>query len=183
MDEAVPAGRKLARFVESWTKAAARNKRDRGTWLAISGPNGVGKSHVLRRCHRFLANHAVDLWDAGLWPQVPNAVFAVWSRIVDLPRDEWNDWLYDLRRASFICLDDVGSEVDRYRSGEPVERLRVALEVCESKWLLLTTNATPAQWKAVWDARVASRLSRAATLDLTGSADYRPRLKAASTPA
>jgi hypothetical protein len=58
-----------------------------------------------------------------------------------------------------------------------VERLRLVLEACESKWLLATTNATPAQLKTVWDARVASRLSRAAVLDLTGSADYRPRLK------
>lgn len=176
MDETVPAGRKLARFAEGWVKAAARNKRDRGTWLAVSGPNGVGKSRVLRRCHRFLANHSVDFWDAGLWPHIPGAVIAVWSRIVDLERDEWDDWLYDLRRTSFVCLDDVGSDVDRYRSGEPVERLRLVLEMCEAKWLLLTTNAPSTQWPKVWDARVASRLSRAATLDLAGCADYRPRL-------
>jgi len=179
MDETVPAGRKLARFAEAWVKAAARNTRDRGTWLAISGPNGVGKSRTLRRCHRFLANHSVDLWDAALWPQVPGAVFAVWSRVVDLPRDEWDDWVYDLRRAAFVCLDDVGSDVDRYRSGEPVERLRVVLEICEAKWLLLTTNAPSEQWAKVWDARVVSRLSRSATLDLTGCADYRPKLKGA----
>lgn len=179
MDETVPAGRRIALFAEAFVKAAGRNKRDRGTWLVIAGPAGIGKSHALRRCHLFLANHTVDFWDAGLWAKVPGTLTATWSKIVDLPRDEWDDWLYDLRRASFVCLDDVGSEVDRYRSGEPVERLRIALEACESKWLLVTTNATPAQLKTVWDARVASRLTRAAVLDLTGSADYRPRLKAA----
>jgi chromosomal replication initiation ATPase DnaA len=180
MDETAPAGRRIATYAEAFVKAASRNKRDRGTWLTISGPAGVGKSHALRRCHRFLAAHAVDLWDAGLWRAVPDAMLATWSRVVDLPRTEWDDWLFDLRRASFVCLDDVGSEVDRYRSGEPVERLRIALEICEPKWLMVTTNATPAQLKTVWDARVASRLSRAAVLDLTGCTDYRPRLKASN---
>jgi len=179
MDETTPSARKLARFVEAFVKAAARNKRDNGTWLVISGPTGVGKSHVTRKANRFLANHAVDLWAEGLWPAPPSAIGYTWSRVVELPKDEWDDWLYDLRRAAFVTLDDIGSEVDRFRSGEPMERLRVTLEACERKWLLLTTNATPAQWSTAFDARVRSRLERAATLDLTGCADYRPKAKGA----
>lgn len=179
LDERETPGRRIALHAESWIKAAGRNKRDRGTWLVISGPTGIGKSHALRRCRRFLANHAIDFWAEGLWPSVPAVVFAVWSRVCELPRDEWDEWLYDLRRAAVVILDDVGSEVDRFRSGEPAERLRVVLEECGAKWLAISTNADPKTWESTFDARVVSRLNRAACLDLTGAKDYRPRLKAA----
>lgn len=180
LDETHPPGRRIALTCESWIKAAARNKRDRGTWLVVSGPTGIGKSHALRRCRRFLANHAIDLYSEGLWPSVPAVVFGVWSRVCELPRDEWEDWLYDLRRAAVVILDDVGSEVDRFRSGEPAERLRVTLEECGAKWLAISTNAAPDVWETNFDARVVSRLNRAVCLDLTGSKDYRPRLKSAA---
>jgi len=177
LDETEPQGRRLAVTCEAFLKAAGRNKRDRGTWLVIAGPTGVGKSHALRRCRRFLANHAVSFWSEGLWPAVPSVLFAVWSRICELPKDEWDDWLYDLRRASVVLLDDVGSEVDRFRSGEPAERLRVTLEECWSKWLAISTNAAPANWSKAFDVRSTSRLNAAVCLDLTGSKDYRLKRK------
>jgi hypothetical protein len=180
LDESETPGRRIALHAEAWIKAAGRNKRDRGTWLVLSGPTGIGKSHALRRCRRFLANHAIDFWSEGLWPSVPQIVFAVWSRVCELPKDEWDDWLYDLRRAAVVILDDVGSEVDRFRSGEPAERLRVTLEECGAKWLAISTNAGPENWETVFDARVCSRLNRAACLDLTGAKDYRPSLKRAA---
>lgn len=177
MDESTTAGRKLAVFAESFLKAAGRNKRDKGTWLVIAGPTGIGKSHTLERANQFVANHAVDFWHEGFWRFIPRTTSAVWSRVVDLPRDNWENWLRDVRESAFVFLDDVGSEVDRFKSGEPMERLRVTLEACDGKWLLMTTNAAPAQWRATLDARSVSRLSRAAVLDLSGAEDYRPKLK------
>lgn len=177
LDETTTAGRRLGIFGEAFVKAAGRNKRDKGTWLVIAGPTGIGKSHALQMASQFLAGHAVDFWHEGLWRSIPRTTTAIWSRVVDLPRENWEGWLRDIRESSFVFLDDVGSEVDRFRSGEPMERLRVTLEACDGKWLLLTTNAAPGQWKAALDARSVSRLSRAAVLDLTGAEDYRPRLK------
>lgn len=177
LDETDTPGRRIAIHCEAWIKAVGRNKRDRGTWLVISGPTGIGKSHALRRCRRFLGNHAVDFWAEGLWQSVPPVLFAAWSRVVELPKDEWDDWLYDLRRAAAVLLDDLGSEVDRFRSGEPAERLRVVLEECGAKWLAISTNVSPANWGAAFDGRAISRLNRAACLDLTGAKDYRPIIK------
>jgi chromosomal replication initiation ATPase DnaA len=179
MDETTPQARKIARWTEAWLKAAGADRRTGTTWLVVSGPTGIGKSHAMRKAFRFLVNHNVDLWAAGFWKSPPSPMLMTWSRVVDLPREDWEDWVYDLRRSAFVFLDDIGSEVDRFRSGEPAERLRVALDICEKKWLMVTTNATPTNWATVFDARVRSRLERAASLDLTGASDFRVKAKGA----
>lgn len=181
LDETAPLPHKLAKFVEAWIKAAATNKREKGTWMVISGPPGAGKTHSLKAARRFLENHAVDLWHECYWANPPSVLWATWSRIVALDRDEWDDWLYDLRRASIVILDDVGSEVDKFKTGEPAERLRIALETCERRWLLMSTNLRPDKWAAGFDQRVNSRLQTAVFLDMTGANDYRPNRKA-NTP-
>ncbi len=177
LNETAPLSNRLAKFIEAWIKAAASNKRDKGTWMVISGPPGAGKTHSLKAARRFLENHNVDLWHECYWPSPPAILWATWSRIIALERDEWDDWLYDLRRASIVILDDVGSEVDKYKTGEPAERLRVALETCERRWLLMSTNLRPDKWASAFDQRVNSRLQPAVTLDMTGAIDFRPTKK------
>jgi DNA replication protein DnaC len=173
LDENVPGAKRLAMFTERWIKAAALNKRDRGTWMVLAGPPGVGKTHALKAARRFLENHAIDLWHECLWSNPPSVLWATWSRVVALERDEWDDWLYDLRRASVIILDDVGSEVDKYKTGEPAERLRVALDIAEHRWMLISTNLMPGQWSTAFDRRVHSRLQPAVILEMIGSTDFR----------
>jgi DNA replication protein DnaC len=176
LNESSSLPKRLARYVEAWIKAAAMNRRENGTWMVISGPPGVGKSHALKAAVTFLANHSVGVY-GEFWQRPPSVVWAAWSRIIELDEDEWTDWLYDLRRAQMVILDDVGSEVDRFKSGAPAERLRVALETCENRFLLVSTNIQSAQWASNFDERVKSRLHRAAVLDMTGAEDYRPNKK------
>ena len=177
MDESTPEAHRLAKYVEAFTRSAALNRRTKGTWMFVSGPTGIGKTHAMRLARRFLDHNAVDLWSQGYWPAVPAVVYATWSRVVDLEREEWDEWLYDLRRAKIVFLDDVGSEIDQYKSGRPIERLRLALEASESKFLLCTSNVPSERRSEAWDARVVSRLQRAVCLELPTGVDYRVRAK------
>ena len=100
-----------------------------------------------------------------------------WSRVVQLERFQWDDIEVATQRARMVLIDDVGSETDRFRTGEPAERLRVILDLCAGKWLLITTNVPKAKFADVFDVRVQSRLERAVVLDRVGVPDYRPNLR------
>jgi len=176
LDESDPLPRRLSKSAEAWIKAAATNRRDNGTWMVVCGPTGVGKSHALRASRDFMVNHAVDLY-GEFWTCPPSVIHCAWSRIIDLDDEEWDNWLYDLRRSHVVILDDVGSEVDRFKSGAPAERLRITFETCERKFLLISTNLRPDRWVEAFDERVKSRMMRAVTLDMTGATDWRPRKK------
>ena len=180
LDETAPGAAKLARWAEAWIRKAANNAPPKGgsKWLALYGPAGVGKSHAMKRARRYLSSMAIDLWAlVPEWrgPRVPATCDATWSDVCALDREDWQDWLQDVKRAAWVFLDDVGSEADRYRSGEHVERLRVVLDACESKWLLMSTNVEKTRWRAIYDARTADRMNKAATLDLSGAESYRGR--------
>lgn len=178
MDESHAQIRRMATWVEAWTRAAAMNKRDKGTFMVLAGPPGTGKTHACRMAGRFLRDHAIDFWMQGHWTgksSVPALQWAVFSKAAGLERREWDDWLADCADASWIILDDVGSETDRYRSGEPAERLRRVLDLGRSRFLLVSTNVAPVGWKDAFDARVADRMAAAKTLDLTGAPSFRAK--------
>lgn len=181
LNESTLGASRLGKFTEAWIKAAAQDKRDKGTWMVLAGPPGAGKTHSLKAAYKFLANHAVDLMHESYWRSPPNILWATWSRVVSLDKDEWEDWLYDLRRSSIIILDDVGSEVDKYKTGEPAERLRVVLDIAEHRWMLISTNVMPKQWETAFDRRVHSRLQPAVVLDMTGFNDFRATKKPEQT--
>ena len=175
-EEASKGARSIARFTEGWIKAASNNDpAAKSRWLVLAGATGVGKTHALQRAYTFLRNHSGDLWPRP-YAMPPGVVRYTWSRIVGLGPLSWDDIEVEAQRARMVLLDDMGSETDRFRTGEPVERLRTLLDACASKWLLVTTNVPKAKFLDVFDARVASRLERAVVLDLVGVPDYRPRL-------
>jgi len=165
----------LARWTEGWIKAAATNKRDGKKWLVLSGSPGTGKSHAMRAAYEFLRSHNVDLVLMGHKSGPPSSRFAVWSKVVGLSAGPWADFEEDVLRSRFVFLDDVGSETDKFRAGEPAERLRLILDLCETKWLMVTTNFTRETFEKGFDYRVQSRFERAALLDMTGAPDYRSK--------
>lgn len=177
LDESTPEALKLARYVEAFIRSAALNRRAKGTWMVITGPTGIGKTHALRHAKTFLSTHAVDFWSNNLWPSIPSTLFGTWSRIVAFERADWDNWVYDLRSAQMVFLDDVGSETDKFKTGEPAERFRIVLEICEKRFLLVSMNVSPTLWASAWDARVNSRLQRAVCLDLTNAPDFRTNIK------
>lgn len=176
-EEASPGAKRIARFAEGWIKAAANNDpAAKSRWLVLAGATGIGKTHALRRAYAFLRNHSGDLWPRP-YPTPPGVVCYTWSRIVGLGPLSWDDIEVEAHRARMVLIDDMGTEVDRFRTGEPAERLRCLLDVCVGKWLLVTTNVPKARFADVFDVRVQSRLERAVVLDLVGVPDYRPKLR------
>lgn len=173
MNETHPKVASLAKWVERWTKAAARNEAVPTRWMAFVGSPGTGKSHAMRSAYEFLRTHNVDLWQLRHYSTPPSARFAVWSNVVGLHDGAWADFEEDVHRSKFVFLDDVGSETDRFRSGAPVERLRLILDLCRTKWLMLSSNLTRETFGKAFDGRISSRLQQAAVLDMTGAPDYR----------
>lgn len=175
---------KVARLTlagERFVKRALLNDRSRGSQLVVHGPTGIGKTTVARRVARYFRSRAIDAWLSRYWrgPSVPSVETVDWPTFTAKDReDHFEDTLFDIETASLVVLDDVGAEVDRFRSELSNERLRRVLELCRNKWLLVTTNVAGNQWDTRFDPRAASRLRAAHYLDLTGVPDYRPRLSA-----
>lgn len=176
MNEDHPIAAKLARWTERWIKAAAVNERTRTRWMAFVGTPGTGKSHAMRAAWTFLRTHNVDLWKLRHHSTPPSARLAVWSNVVGLGEGAWADFEDDVRRSAFVFLDDVGTETDRFKTGQPIERLRLVLDLCAAKWLMISSNLTRETFGKGFDARIESRLQRAAILDMTGAPDFRASL-------
>lgn len=165
----------MAKWAERFIKRAATNDSAGKRWMAFIGKSGTGKTHAASRIYHFLRAHNVDLWSLRYYPTPPSAHWIRWSAAIDLGPLGWGDLLEDLHRSKFIFLDDVGSEVDKYKSGLPAERLRTALEICKNKWLFLTSNLTRDRFGKAFDARVLSRLEQAAVLDCSDAPDFRTK--------
>jgi DNA replication protein DnaC len=183
LTETHPKVEKLSRWGEWFIRRSCLNVRDKGTWLVISGPTGVGKTHVGEVAVRFFNDWAVDLCVAGVWKnhRVPTAAFLDWPKAIR--RTEENDpemVLRDALESQVIVIDDAGAEVDRFKSGAGADLLRSFLSDCELKFVLLTTNVPRAEWTEKFGDRVADRLNSAHHHDMTGAPSYRPRLKGAN---
>lgn len=143
--------------------------------MAVYAPQGVGKTKAGKRMVRTFNSYAVDLWKNQVWRvgRVPSAKFCDWSKVSVGDEDDWKDFLYEIRDVDFLVLDDVGSEVDRFKTGEPVDRLRQVLNQWEHRWLYLNTNSPKEQWANQWDNRIVSRLNQATYISLLGVPDWR----------
>lgn len=166
----------LAKWTERWIKAAATNERGTKTrWMLFSGRSGTGKTHATKAAHKFLRGAAMALWPRW-YPGPPAMRYVIWSKAVALERYGWEDLEDEIRACAMVFVDDVGSEIDRFRTGEPAERLRLFLDKCQGKWLLMSTNVARHDFAKTFDSRVQSRLEMAACLDLSDVPDFRPRL-------
>jgi DNA replication protein DnaC len=94
---------------------------------------------------------------------IPSVAFYEWRDIGMTERmDERSflTWLETADAESLLVLDDIGTETDRFKSGDATCRLCDLLNRRENKFTVLTTNIPPADWLAHWDARVSDRLLR-----------------------
>lgn len=156
-----------------------RNLRDRGTWLVVSGQTGTAKSHVARKVARWWDTQKITAWDQGWlpWSDLPAAEFVLWPLACTADNREWIDWLWQIRAARVVVIDDLGAESDRFRSGVPQERLLEVLNTCEGKWTMITTNVHPDHWAKRFDQRIADRLSAGAHVGLWEVPSYRNKLR------
>lgn len=99
--------------------------------------------------------------------RVPTISWCNWSDFAEIdPRDRDGAW-DDVALADLVVIDDLGSEVDKFKSGRPTENIRLMLEdrFKGRKATLITTNIPAREFDTRWDPRVAGRLARARILN------------------
>jgi DNA replication protein DnaC len=144
-------------------------------WVVLAGKSGCGKSRVAKRAHRIIRENAIDAFKCGIWARPPVSVFADWPKLAEMQDpDDYEEAAQDLVEADVVFLDDIGSESDRFKSGEHTSRLRRLLGKLEGRAVMMTTNLRPAEWAEKWDGRVESRLLAGKRLDCFEIPDYRP---------
>lgn len=170
-----PKVEELAKAAEWLIRAMSVNDLSRGRCFGFSGSPGCGKTKVARGIYRFAMSNGPDL----LWAQKRSKWAALW---LDWPniaeRDDETDFLdarQQLEDASFVVLDDVGSETDRFKTGLPASRLRRILSIVESNktWCVVTSNMSRGELVDLYDSRVADRFIGFQWLNLGNVPSYR----------
>ena len=153
---------------EAWVRRFCAAAPD-GRHLVLCGQSGVGKTHIMGRLHTFLEGVRMSLWPTAAWNRPPSVHLVDFGKICRLDDDEWVRWMGDWVTSAFcptghpldaLFLDDIGSEVDRYKSGEPALRLAEIWNEMRSRWLVTATNVPVAAWTERWGVRVSDRLFR-----------------------
>lgn len=150
--------------VKRWCSRCYANERGmRG--LVICGPAGCGKTHLASRALRFMRLAGVHAmhdrstgWGQGGPDDFPATHSVSWDEIA-LEGPENPAWR-DVVESAVVLIDDIGAEVDRYKTGAPTSNLRNLIERRIGKWTVFTTNIMPSEWHERWDSRVADRLLR-----------------------
>lgn len=161
-------------------RAMSVNDLSRGQGVVISGSAGCGKTHVARAIYRFTQSFSVDLG----FVRKPKMGELIWSSLwVDWPNiaetdDESNfrDMQHELSQATFVVIDDVGSESDRFKNGVSSSRLRRILSFLQRKWVVMTTNLSHEEFMDCYDARVADRQRGFQWMVMGDVPSYRPKL-------
>lgn len=168
---------KLTVWGERFYRKSINNDRSSGAWMVVSGPFGTGKSTVSRRLARALSCMAVDASLGGWGGTVPSVWRGAWASISSHDKNaEFEDSITDLKTAHIVFLDDVGAEVDRFKQGETTARLCRVLDICQGKWLFITTNLDKPLIAAKYDHRVLDRMNMAHWCDLAGMPSYRSKI-------
>ena len=163
LDEAAhPEVARLALAAEQFAKRLANNDRSGPRLLVLGGRNGVGKTHVARAIHRYFNAVALDCVTRGNWrcESVPHSVFSEWAELAECEPGRSAPAWDTATGADVLVLDDVGADVDRFKSGLPVANLARMLNARERRWTVVTMNHPPSAWVDRFDKRVADRLHR-----------------------
>lgn len=160
----------MALAVSAWCQHLFTNNRRTSNLLVLCGDPGTGKSHVLNRAFWFCEDEAINAYTHGFWHSPFTHTYCMWPGMVselEMVGDECVDKWEEVLHCDAACIDDAGSEVDRYKSGQPTELLCRVLSMRERKFTILTTNIAPENWVKRWDQRVADRLMRGSVIAQT----------------
>lgn len=175
MDEYCPEITRMLEAVELWVKRCLTNAKDSPRTLILAGKIGTGKSTAARRAIFTIGALQVAAWYEAFCPATISTGAFEWSKLACIGPTERNDqscWI-DAIEAKAALIDDIGTEVDKFKSGGPTENLRLLLESRRDLWTIITTNVPPSKWAEVWDRRVEDRLYRnAQTVELKSAASY-----------
>ena len=160
MDERHQEIKVMCEATEAWVRRFLTANRDKRT-LVIYGRTGTGKSMVSRAALKTIGAIGISAWSEGFRNKCPqSSVSFEWSALSAIgpaDRNEGTIWI-DAIEAEVLALQDIGTEVDRFKSGASIENLRLILEAKQNKWTIITTNIPAENWKEAWDIRVDRRL-------------------------
>lgn len=167
----------MADAVEAWCRGLAVKSKD-GRVLVLAGPYGCGKSHCWRAARRYVRDVRMSLWPKPRpWDYPPTTYACNWADFVRDVGEFHNDEIReDLISADIVFADDVGSEEDRFKSGQANRILGDVLGALhdKGKFVFLTMNVESSGWRSRWDGRVEDRLLRmnANIVDLSDSESF-----------
>lgn len=141
--------------------------------MILAGETGVSKTHTLKRIMALFRSWGMSIWMRG-WGHCPSIQFIEWSSIATQDSKDHDFLFEDACECDILLLDDLGSEIDKFKSNEPIERLRFLLGRREKKITAITTNVPVSMWPQKWDQRVNDRLFRgnSTVVDLFGVPSY-----------
>ena len=158
----------MAISAEGFCKRFAFNIREPHTLLVAVGENGIGKTMLAKAVYAYCNGVFFSAWDHGYWPKPPKVEFIRFAPFV-AKFETQQCRMEDIISADLLVIDDIGAEVDKFKSGEPIAILTEILDGRAGKFTFATTNVPQAKWKERWDNRVSDRLQRhAAYVDATG---------------
>lgn len=162
----------LAGAAQSFAERFFSNWKDDSLFV-ISGPTGVGKTHVCDGLYRWATHVRLHLPARGAWPahELPSITWVPWPKAVNLINETRTEFLQDVERSSLLVLDDIGAENDPWKKG--ADRLCQILSHREREFTIVTTNIEPYLWSEKYDVRIADRLVRNSVIvNLEGVPSY-----------
>jgi DNA replication protein DnaC len=151
--------------------------------LVVVGGTGCGKTLAMERTHAWAVTVAAEAWRAGGWGQrLPVARYLPWLPLyTDMSNDDGREAKESAMRAitgaDFLLIDDIGTEIDRFKSGAPVAVLTEILDATKDKFRIITTNVPMAEWPRKWDKRVEDRLLRKSIVMQLNCGSYQKQLE------
>jgi len=145
----------------------------------VSGDVGLGKTHVSRRLAGWARAVAFERWlrvRAG--GELPTVAFRTARMLSPRKCNEaaFEEHMAEMESASMVILDDLGTEIDDFKTGGPAERLCHILNRLEGRYLWMSTNRAPSAWASTWDIRVEDRLLSGDVVTLSGPS-YRSEIR------
>lgn len=131
------------------------------TLLVLAGRNGVGKTLLTRNLVAWAQAVRMDVsYHRGWWSKTPNVEFVEWADIASESEGTRDGRWADVIKRDLLAIDDIGAEVDPYKSELPTSNLARLLNTRERMFTIATTNYPPESWAERWDKRVEDRLHR-----------------------
>ena len=150
-------------FCASWAKLSPEPSES--SMLVLQGQSGCGKTRLAKRVYAWALRVALTAYfqSEHVASSIPTVKFIDWSMVCNPERmseASWIGFLEDIGSDSLVVIDDIGCDVDRFKSGASIERLCMVLNRRSGRHTMITTNHEVKSWATVFDARVSDRLNR-----------------------
>jgi DNA replication protein DnaC len=147
-------------------------------WLSLVGKSGVGKTFLAKRVAEFIARYGETMYNRHHRPKIDpesrdylssyiyaqeGRVFTDWGKIIEDARNREFNRYQRACKDHYKILDDLGTNsagADGKMTPFATQTMAEILNRRLSRWTMITSNFTKAQFATDFDVRIASRLMR-----------------------